>query len=238
MKYAFIALIAIYLVIYGCSPDDSDKATDSHEQKVLTAVENSQKSVETVAPVIEHEPANATKQPEEIVADDTSKQTPAIVEEKRSAEVADQTDPILNFKVVEQAPAVVEEGNSAEVADQTDPILNFKVVEQAPGEQIVEPEQAVMPCGRIMARSDIPENAPCLDMQPRGTQNAATTAGNEQELTDALQKMLDTTNDMVLATRQLVIATQELLDANKKAEKETQPAQQKSDGQAPAPPQQ
>ena len=195
MKYAFIALIAIYLVIYGCSPDSSEKAKDSHEQTATTAVEDSQKSEETVAPAVQHESADAIKQQEKVVAVDAAKQAPAVIEEKVGAE---------------EQPA-----------------------EKEHQQEVAESEQVELPCGRIVARADIPEQAPCLRMQPQDTA-AAVDSGNEQELTAALQKMVDTTNDMVLATRQLVIATQELLDANKKADEETPPAQQGTEGQVPA----
>lgn len=36
MKYAFIVLIVLYLITYGCSPDTPEKAEESHEQAVET----------------------------------------------------------------------------------------------------------------------------------------------------------------------------------------------------------
>ncbi len=57
MKYAFIILIALYLVIYGCIPDNSEKATDSHKKTAPAAVENPQK-LEMVA-VPEHQQQSA-----------------------------------------------------------------------------------------------------------------------------------------------------------------------------------
>ncbi len=40
MKYAFIVMIALYLIIYGCSPDKSEKAKESHEQTVQTTADD------------------------------------------------------------------------------------------------------------------------------------------------------------------------------------------------------
>jgi hypothetical protein len=201
MKYAFIALVAIYLIIYGCSPDSSEKTKESHEQTTQTTVKNAHDS-EKAAVAVEDQ------------------QKPAVPALKEQAEVVKTTE------------------QPAEAAKETDPILSFKVVEQAPSEQAAEPQQLILPCGRVITQTDNPENAPpCLKMQTPELQDTAAAAGTEQELAAALQKMVKTTNDMVLATRQLVIATQEILNASKKAE-ETPPVEQSAEGQEAAPAQQ
>ncbi len=203
MKYAFIALIAIYLIIYGCSPDSTEKAKKDHKETAQTTVKQSHDS-EKAAVAVEH-------------------QTPAVPAQKEQTEVVKTTE------------------QPAEAANQTDPILSFKVVEQAPSEQAAEPQQVVLPCGRVVEKADIPENAPCLKMHPpvlqEPTAAAPAPAGTEQELAAALQQMVKTTNDMVLATRQLVIATQEILNASKKVE-EKQQAEQSAAGKEAAPAQQ
>jgi len=207
MKYAFIALVVLYLITYGCSPDNSEKATESHEQTTPAAVEHAPQSEMVAAP----------EQPQETIA-------PA---EQHAAAPAEHA------AVVEttQQPAEVAE-QPAEVADKTDPILDFKVVEQAPGEPVIEAEQVVMPCGKMMALSDIPENAPCLKPQWKATQDATVPSEKTQDLAVALQKMIDTTNEMMLATKQLVDATQKLLNVEQETPKstevqqETQPAKQ------------
>ncbi|TKB24245.1 hypothetical protein FCL47_18850 [Desulfopila sp. IMCC35006] len=202
MKYAFIALIAIYLIIYGCSPDSAEKAKKDHKETVETTVKQSHDS-DKAAVAVEH-------------------QKPAVPAQKEQTEVVKTTE------------------QPAESANQTDPILSFKVVEQAPSEQAAEPQQVVLPCGRVVAKEDIQENGPpCLKMQSPEMQEtaASASAGTEQELAAALQQMVKTTNDMVLATRQLVIATQEILNASKKAE-EKQQAEQSAAGKEAAPAQQ
>ena len=144
MKYAFIALIAIYLVVYGCSPDSSEKATDSHDKAAPVSLEKPSeaemvaapahdehqfpaKSLET--PVVVEEPAavtELTEQPAEAVAVEPAEATQAVVEEQQEAPAVEQR------VIVETEPASKEE-QPAEVADS---------------------EMVVMPCGKKMARSD------------------------------------------------------------------------------------
>ena len=189
MKYAFIALIAIYLIIYGCSPDSSEKAKESHKKSAV---------------VVEHQ------QPAAVVQHNDK----TVVPEK-----AEQAQPNI------EAPMVI----------MKQPV----VTEQKPAKK-TESEQVVMPCGRVIPRSDMADNAPpCLKMQTPETLDTAAIAGTEQELTAALQKMVQTTNEMVLATKQLVIATQEILKASSKAAEKTQPTKQSPvEGQEAAPAQQ
>ncbi len=71
MKYAFIALIALYLIIYGCSPDSSEKAKKTHEPAAQTAVKDSHESKKAVA-AIEHQ------QPEQAVQQEAKKVQPNI----------------------------------------------------------------------------------------------------------------------------------------------------------------
>ena len=118
MKYAFIALITLYLIIYGCSPDSPEKATESHEQTTPAAVEHAPQSEMVAVP----------DQPQETVA-------PAPAEQHAVA----PAEPAAGVQATQQ-PA--------------------EVVEQVPGEPAIEAEQVVMPCGKMMALTDIPENAP------------------------------------------------------------------------------
>lgn len=92
MKYAFIALVVFYLITYGCSPDNSEKATESHEQTAPAAVEHAPQS-EKVAVPEQHAAA-----PAEHAAGVEATQQPAEVVEP-PAEVIQQP-----AEVVEQAP--------------------------------------------------------------------------------------------------------------------------------------
>lgn len=191
MKYAFIALVVLYLITYGCSPDNSEKATESHEQTVPAAVEHAPQSEMVAAP----------EQQQEMVA-------PVPAEQHAAAPA-------------EHAAAVETTQQPVEAVEQP-----AEVVEQAPGEPVIEAEQVVMPCGKMMALSDIPENAPCLEPQWKATQDATVPSEKTQDLAVALQKMIDTTNEMMLATKQLVNATQKLLNAEKETQKSTEVQQE------------
>lgn len=202
MKYAFIALIAIYLIIYGCSPDSSEKAKKSHDQAVQTTAQESHGGEKAAVAVQHQQPAAAVQHDDKT---DAQKKT-------------DQTQPNIETPVVIMAQPVVTEQKPAKVA---------------------ESEQVVLPCGRVIARTDAADNAPpCLKMQPPETLDKAAITGTEQELTAALQNMVKTTNEMVLATKQLVSATQEILKASSKAADKPQPAKQSpvaGEEAAPAP---
>ncbi len=191
MKYAFIALVVLYLITYGCSPDNSEKATESHEQTAPAAVEHAPQSDMVAAPEEMQEPVDHTSAEQHAAA-------PA-----EPAEVVEDT----------QQPA--------------------EVIEQPPSDPvIIEAEQVIMPCGKMMALSDIPENAPCLKPHWKAPQDTTEATQKTQDLAAALQRMIDTTNDMVLATKQLVDATQELLNSGKETKvspevpQEEQPAKQ------------
>ena len=238
MKYAFIALIAIYLVVYGCSPDSSEKATDSHETTAPATLEKPHQAAEVAAvPADPHEPdaaAHAEQQTADAVKDAVVEEPAAaaeVVEEPAAAaEVAEK--PAAAAEVVEEPAAaaeVVEEpAVAAETAEQAQPVVE----KQQPAE-VAKPQLVVMPCGRTMARADVPKNAPCLKLPAQ----TAAVADTKQDINAALQRMLETTNDMVLATQQLVIATQQMLNASKEiieTPEETQPVEQAVEGQGPA----
>jgi len=191
MKYAFIALIAIYLVIYGCSPDESEKPTNSHEQTAPALTEHTEQGDKVAVP--EH-------QQEVVVPVHEGGEKSAVAEEPAAAdEKAEQAQPVAH----EQQPSA-------------------------------EEEQVVTPCGRKMAKADIPADAPCMNMQNLAQEiQSAATSGNTEELAAAMQKIVEATDNMILATRQLVMATQQMLDFST-----TEPAEESAGEQTPTPSQQ
>ena len=50
MKYAFIALIACYLLVYGCGPDNAKKTETKKEQAVHSTVEKPQQPTQAAKP--------------------------------------------------------------------------------------------------------------------------------------------------------------------------------------------
>ena len=209
MKYAFIALIAIYLVVYGCSPDSSEKATDNHDKAAPVSLEKPHeaemvaapahdehqfpaKSLET--PVVVEEPAavtELTEHPAEAVAVEPAEAPQAVVEEQQEAPAVEQR------VIVETEPASKEE-QPAEVADS---------------------EMVVMPCGKTMARADIPENAPCLNQQQAQQETQQEATATEPDLEAAILKLAEKTNEMIQATNQLIDATNRAISTVQAQEK-------------------
>ncbi len=83
MKYAFIALIAIYLFSYGCIPDTPEKPKASHEQTATVTAENSHAS-EPVA-VSEQEQQQQESATDDVVIIETT-EGPADVAEEATEE--------------------------------------------------------------------------------------------------------------------------------------------------------
>jgi hypothetical protein len=86
MKYAFIALIALYLIIYGCSPDNSEKATDSHENTAPATMKHPPQGESVAIPKDQHDPADAAEQTTGV--EEAAEQAPQGMEQQ-PAEVAD-----------------------------------------------------------------------------------------------------------------------------------------------------
>ncbi len=93
MKYAFIVLIAIYLVIYGCSPDNSEKATDSHKKTAPTTVETSHQSEMVAVPEQQEKPAAPTLEVEHPAAEVV--QEPQAVTEPQPPTEMDESQQIV-----------------------------------------------------------------------------------------------------------------------------------------------
>lgn len=98
MKYAFIVMIALYLIIYGCSPDNTEKAKESHEQTVQPTVQPAPND-ETGAGAIAHvqkKPAAVVQapaaQPESanIEAPAVIMQQPVVIEQKPAPVVKEE----------------------------------------------------------------------------------------------------------------------------------------------------
>lgn len=97
MKYAFIALIALYLIVYGCSPDTTEKAKESHETAVETSVEKSHDG-EKAAVAVEHQKPAATEHHE---AKDVAHKTDQPAQQNIEAPAVIMQQPV----VIEQKPA-------------------------------------------------------------------------------------------------------------------------------------
>lgn len=214
MKYALIAMAVIYLITFGCSPDEEKKAADSHKEATHTTVEAAHQSEATPADA-EHKEDVVHAVAEQQDKSDGDHQAP-VAEEKATAEEAGQDQ--------HTAVAKSEEKSADDVAEKADepsteqPAVEEKAAETAavaaadePAAAVADEELVTMPCGRVMAKKDIPAGAPCLNYP------AQDAAPGSEELNAALLRMVEATNNMVKVTQQMIIATQEMLNASKAA---------------------
>jgi len=210
MKYAFIVLIALYLVIYGCSPDESEKATDSHTAPAT--LEKPQEAEMVAAPAEVHDSAAPALDEHQFPA---KKLEQAVVVEELAVEteVTEQPAEVAAVEPDEAAQPVVEKQQEALVVEQEVIVETQPASKEEQPAEGVDSEMVVMPCGRTMAKSDIPENAPCLKPQQEAKQEAAAT---EPDLEAAILKLAETTNAMIQATNQLIEATNRAIYAVEK----------------------
>lgn len=222
MKYAYIAIIVIYLITYGCSPDKVEEKAASHGDAPPATVETPHQEEKTPAAVHQQEPVEQAHVEQKATAEmkheapaDTEKHAAAI-EEPVTEEIApeNQWETIAKSAGVTVAALMKADSKTADTKTVEQPIAEKPVVEKQEAVKTAGSEQVVMPCGKMMAKKDIPAGAPCATMQKPAS-------ADSQDLTVAMQKIVEATNDMVMVTRQLVIATQAMLDASKEAAVET-----------------
>ena len=150
MKYAFIALIACYLLVYGCGPDNSKKVEDKKGQTVHSSVEK------PLQPAPAAQPQETGKQP---VAAVSATPQPA---QQTAPEPPPQAASAANDQ---QAPVVAEQqktGEAAEVLPQTPCKM---MPHQRGAVELTQPDEeniVVMPCGCMFVNHQALENAPCL----------------------------------------------------------------------------
>ena len=237
MKYAVIVLVACYLLVWGCGPDNTKKNEEQKAQATHSKVEP--------APT----PAQVTAPP-----------APTPVAEKAAVAATGKAkeQPAAPDKATPAAPAAVPPVQEQAVEPQKMPMPCDMAAKPAP--PAPEEEQLVtLPCGHVIPRNQLPTDAPCLQTAPvpcpmmQGRQHPAMgempllpcgrpfvhhppvpmdhpdfdgrqpepLADNDdepsQDLAEAMQRMVEATSDMVLVTRQLVAATQEMVRATQDA---------------------
>lgn len=216
MKYAFVVLIVIYLITYGCSSNEQKPATESGKKAETITVENTPPAPPTVAA----EQAQAPGEQVQPVAAEAPAEQPVVAQQPEKA----ATEP--------QPPeAVADTTEQQMMPDDQDSLF-------------VNPEDlVVMPCGRAFLREDA-SDLPCMQQQegPMMQEEPAMPqalpgqpSGDPQdELTAAMQNMVQATNAMVSATRQMALATEEMVKATRKARGESsEPGQNSPEATAP-----
>ncbi|GEM_PF-1788891 len=204
MKYAFIALIACYLLVYGCGPDNSKKTEVKKEQAVHSTVEK------PTQPTQATQPQETAKQPVAAAVDATPQpiQQGAIEltqPDEENIVVMPCGCMFIKHPMPANAPYVK---NAPCVQQQAPPCPMMGEKQPATDEELI-----MMPCGRVFVKQPMPVDG--LDLE-RPLQMEEP----EEDLAGAVQRMAEATNDMVLVTKQLVVATQEMLKATKGAASE------------------
>jgi hypothetical protein len=158
MKYAFIALIACYLLVYGCGPDNAKKAGDNPDKAVHSTVEKPQPPAPSILAV---QPQGPGEQPA----------TPAVIQQPAQPTVAespaakDQQPTTGAATEATQAAIVAQQLQAAAAAEKQQlpcPMMTGEQAVQQPAEGVM-----VMPCGHVFARRAVPPaDAPCLKSQP------------------------------------------------------------------------
>ncbi len=198
MKYAFIVMIAVYLITYGCSSDEPKKDTKA-PQKVETITVD---KTEHVAP------KTAVDQPAKPAGEQ-----PAVRQQAENL-AANQTQPAPDQPQAEQQPMEQEMlfANPEDLVVM--PCGRVFVRQQMPCD---------MPCMKMPQEEDpMVQDEPAMPhMMPQGhhmpemmqVPPPVPPPASQDELAAALQKMVEATNEMVMVTRQMVMATEEMLRA-------------------------
>ncbi|MBU1566559.1 MAG: hypothetical protein KJ630_13145 [Proteobacteria bacterium] len=164
MKYAFIALIACYLLVYGCGPDNSKKTEDKKGQTVHSTVEKPLQPAQSTHTV---QPQEAVKQP---VAAAVETPQPPQPDQQSVTEVPAQqavTAPPAEQATEanpQQPPVAVEEQKTGEQAQELQPPCTVMGQEQNAIE-LTQPDSeniVIMPCGCMFLKHQVPADAPCL----------------------------------------------------------------------------
>ena len=149
MKYAFIALIACYLLVYGCGPDNSKKAEDKKGQAGQSTVE---KPIQPPPPAAE--PQETVKQP-----------VAAAVETLQPTQQIATTPPSQSASETNQQAPAAEKQKTADQATQELQPPCIMTGHQQGAVELTQPDEnniVVMPCGRMFIKHPVPANAPCL----------------------------------------------------------------------------
>ena len=155
MKYAFIVLIALYLLVYGCGPDNSKKA---EEKKVQTTQSTLGKPVP---------PPQLTQKPQQQV---TGKQPVATMVEtpQPTQQIATPPPSQSATEIGQQPPVIVEEQKTNTEAQERQQPPCKMIVHQPSAIELTQPDEenlVVMPCGCIFFKNRGQANAPCFKLK-------------------------------------------------------------------------
>ena len=169
MKYAFIALIACYLLVYGCGPDTSKKTEAKKEQAVHSTMEKPAQpmpAVEAQEPVKQPVTAAVVETPQPATQDAAAAAAAATPSQPMTEEVKQKAQATTE-EAKPQAPAVAEKQKTGEAKDVQTPCP--MMTQQEGSTETAQPDEeniVLMPCGCYFIKHPVPANAPCLKQLP------------------------------------------------------------------------
>jgi hypothetical protein len=251
MKYAFIALIACYLLVYGCGPDNSQKTDDKKDQAIHSTTKTPSPPAQPTQaappppqdsgsqPVVKNVTLPQPAQPQAEV----SQQPPVTAPEQKTGETAERVQQHPCNMMVQQQGAVEltqpDEENIVVMpcgcmfvkhkAANTAPCLKLRLPPcPMMGENQSEDEEdlIMMPCGRVFARPPRSDEDPDLD-QSQMTETPGQDATQPQGTEESQEDLTSAVRRMVETTNDMVLVTKELVLATQEMLKATKGAANK-----------
>ncbi len=215
MKYAFIVLIALYLIIYGCSPDNSEKATDSHE-KSAPAVKH-QPPEGGIMVVVPDDQGKHEQIPEQSVTEETNKvpaeQAQPLNEEQQPAEVAESPRVVMpcgrivnQADIPQDAPCYPQSGNMQASADKSKDLTAAmqKMVKTTNDmvfmtRQLVAATQDMLSASKGVAEEVIDTGKAIMEARQENqpADGGEVQAASEKELLNTMQKLISAAQEVI-----------------------------------------
>lgn len=164
MKYAFIVLVACYLLVYGCGPDSTEKAEEKKSQVTTSAVQQPAAPAEQKQAA---QPAAKKQAAQPAVAPVAVDKAAAEAGTSQEAAAAPAEQPRAAEKAVEAPSTAAVTGQQAAPGAETAPppaaTAALPPEEGQPAE--AASELVTLPCGMVVPRSHVPADAPCFQPQ-------------------------------------------------------------------------
>jgi hypothetical protein len=203
MKYAFIVLIAIYLVTYGCSTDESEKAGSSHEPTATAALENPPQGEMAAEPADQHEPAPAT----EVQQHQTAAAEPAADAQEADSEqvVMPCGRTMAKGAIPENAPCLETEdqGMINTPDDQELSVAMQRMVETTNGVIVASRQLVTATYLMLNASEEAAEEADEQAAEQSAVDQEAEVAP-EQEVVETMQQFISAAREVIDATNQAI----------------------------------
>jgi len=229
MKYALIALVAIYLIVtYGCSPEDSEHTPDAQETAVQGQAEDSHQKTEAVEDETAiTEPAQfvvgqvVTVESDEIVAPVATEEKPGSINCTRHSITATEGKAQMPCHVPPQ-PQAFEESNqdlSAAMQRMVEATNDMVLVTK----ELITTTQEMLKASKGVAREVLDTGKEILEADKNSHQTQVQTEpGVENVEQPVIQEkdVVETMKDLVAATKAMIEATDKALEEALEAQRQ------------------